>query len=100
MSAPNKLQQGVDGTVATDPYAVPDTLLGSRRPIKVIVIGFGMSGINLSYILGQQIKDSNITLQFYDKNPELGGTWYENKLETPSIHLASYLVKTLLTFRV
>ncbi|RYC60707.1 hypothetical protein CHU98_g5505 [Xylaria longipes] len=59
-------------------YAVPDTLLGSRRPIKVIVIGFGFSGINLSYVLGKQIKNSNITLQFYEKNPELGGTWFEN----------------------
>jgi cation diffusion facilitator CzcD-associated flavoprotein CzcO len=54
-------------------------LLGSRRPIKAIVIGFGMSGINLSYILGKQIKGSNITLQFYDRNPELGGTWFENR---------------------
>lgn len=59
-------------------YTIPDTLLGSRRPIKVIVIGFGFSGINISYILGKQTKNSNVTLQFYDKNPELGGTWYEN----------------------
>lgn len=68
------------GSLTAHSYStVPDTLLGSRRPIKVIVIGFGMSGINLSYILSQQIRDSGITLQFYEKNPELGGTWYENK---------------------
>ncbi|KAI1119037.1 hypothetical protein F5Y14DRAFT_460386 [Nemania sp. NC0429] len=59
-------------------YVIPETLLGFRRPIKVIVIGFGFSGIHLSYILGKQTKNSNISLQFYDKNPELGGTWYEN----------------------
>lgn len=71
---------GLNGSLTPHAYsAVPDTLLGARRPIKVIVIGFGMSGINLSYILGQQLKDTNITLQFYEKNPELGGTWYENK---------------------
>ncbi|KAI1771744.1 hypothetical protein F4818DRAFT_202668 [Hypoxylon cercidicola] len=66
-----------NGHITTNPYVVPDTLLGYRRPIKVIVIGFGISGINLSYILGKQ-KNSNITLQFYEKNPELGGTWFEN----------------------
>jgi hypothetical protein len=68
-----------NSNIATDSYTIPDTLLGSRRPIKAIVIGFGMSGINLSYILGKQIKGSNITLQFYDRNPELGGTWFENR---------------------
>lgn len=69
----------MNGQAATNgPYTIPDTFLGSRRPIKVIVIGFGYSGINISYILSKQTKNSNITLQFYDKNPELGGTWYEN----------------------
>lgn len=59
-------------------YIIPESLLGTRRPIKVIVIGFGFSGIHLSYILGKQTKNSNITLQFYEKNPGLGGTWFEN----------------------
>jgi hypothetical protein len=69
----------VNGHAVTNgSYTIPDTLLGARRPIKVIVIGFGYSGINISYVLGKQTKNSNITLQFYDKNPELGGTWYEN----------------------
>ncbi|KAI1817436.1 hypothetical protein GGS20DRAFT_533207 [Poronia punctata] len=66
------VQQTADG------YVIPDTLVGVRRPIKVIVIGFGFSGINLSYILGKETKNSNITLQFYEKNAELGGTWFEN----------------------
>jgi len=61
-----------------EPYVIPDTYLGARRPIRVIVIGFGYSGINIAYVLGKQTKNANIDLQFYDKNPELGGTWYEN----------------------
>ncbi|KAI6086397.1 putative dimethylaniline monooxygenase [Hypoxylon rubiginosum] len=68
-----------DGNDTTDQYIIPDTLLGYRRPIKVIVIGFGFSGINISYILNRQVKNSNISLQFYEKNPELGGTWFENR---------------------
>ncbi|KAI1426166.1 hypothetical protein F5Y12DRAFT_743197 [Xylaria sp. FL1777] len=67
-----------NGSHTPNEYVIQDTPLGVRRPIRVIVIGFGFSGINLSYILGKQTKNSNITLQFYEKNPELGGTWYEN----------------------
>lgn len=65
-------------SVGHESYKIPNTLLGSRRPIKVIVIGFGFSGINISYVLGKQTQNSNVDLQFYDKNPEVGGTWYEN----------------------
>ncbi|KAI0136174.1 hypothetical protein BJ170DRAFT_585 [Xylariales sp. AK1849] len=68
----------VDFGAATKPYTIPDTFLGARQPIKVIVIGFGVSGINVAHVLGQQIKSSNITLQIYEKNRELGGTWFEN----------------------
>ncbi|KAH7323173.1 hypothetical protein B0I35DRAFT_194105 [Stachybotrys elegans] len=70
---------GTNGHDARSPYTISETLLGSRRPIKVIVVGFGMSGIHLSYILGKQLKNTNITLQFYERNPELGGTWFENR---------------------
>lgn len=59
-------------------YSIPETYLGSRRPIKVIVIGFGASAINLAHILGQQGAAKNISLQCYEKNPEIGGTWFEN----------------------
>lgn len=71
---------GVDTSHSStgETYVIPSTYLGQRRPIKAIVIGFGFSGINLSYILGKEKKNNNITLQFYDKNPEMGGTWYEN----------------------
>lgn len=59
-------------------YTIPDMYLGYRRPIRILVIGFGVSGINVARVLGQTIKDSNIALQIYEKNAELGGTWFEN----------------------
>lgn len=72
-----------DGPVFTatadDEYTIPDICLGARRPIRVICIGFGASGINVARVIGQQVPNSNISLQIYEKNPELGGTWYENK---------------------
>lgn len=46
------------------------------RPLRVIVIGAGFSGIYLGIRIPQRLR--NIELVIYDKNPEVGGTWYEN----------------------
>jgi hypothetical protein len=61
-------------------YSIPDATFGERRPIRVLIIGFGAAAINLVHVLGQQAgRDSNISIQCYEKNPEVGGTWYENR---------------------
>lgn len=61
-------------------YTIPNTYLGARRPIKVLIIGFGAAAINLVHILGKTSDPgSNISIQCYEKNPEVGGTWYENR---------------------
>ncbi|KIW85166.1 hypothetical protein Z517_00556 [Fonsecaea pedrosoi CBS 271.37] len=59
-------------------YVIPDTYLGARRPIKILIIGFGAAAINIVHAIGQQ-KDNNVVVQCYEKNDEVGGTWYENK---------------------
>lgn len=60
-------------------YSIPETYLGARRPIKVLVIGFGAAAINIVHVLGQAKTGNNIIVQCYEKNPEVGGTWYENR---------------------
>ncbi|KAL2837716.1 putative dimethylaniline monooxygenase [Aspergillus pseudoustus] len=60
-------------------YVIPDQHLGSLRPLRIIVIGFGAGGINLAHIFSQFPRHNNISIQCYDKNPEVGGTWYENR---------------------
>jgi cation diffusion facilitator CzcD-associated flavoprotein CzcO len=47
------------------------------RPMKVIVIGAGISGILAAIRFPQRIP--NLDLVVYDKNPEVGGTWFENR---------------------
>ncbi|KAK9450521.1 uncharacterized protein V1518DRAFT_414073 [Limtongia smithiae] len=47
------------------------------RPIKVITIGAGISGIIAGIRFPQRIP--NLDLVIYDKNPEVSGTWYENR---------------------
>ncbi|TGO63016.1 hypothetical protein BOTNAR_0106g00120 [Botryotinia narcissicola] len=50
--------------------------LGTMRPVKVISIGAGVSGINMARALKRH--GTNIEHIVYDKNPEVGGTWFEN----------------------
>lgn len=47
------------------------------RPIKVICIGAGFSGILTAIRLPQKIP--KLELIIYDKNHDLGGTWLENQ---------------------
>lgn len=63
--------------------APADQRLGEHgRPIKVICIGAGVSGILTGIRLPQQL--DNLDLVIYEKNQDLGGTWYENKYVHPS----------------
>ena len=47
------------------------------RPIKVICIGAGLSGLLCGVRMPQRIQ--NLDLTIYDKNDDVGGVWYENK---------------------
>lgn len=63
--------------VASAPYVVPDKRLGEPRHLRVIAIGAGASGLNLARQIDQHM--NNVDLTIYEKNPEVGGTWYENR---------------------
>ena len=51
--------------------------IDDASPLKVIVVGAGVSGILAGIRFPQRVKD--IELVIYDKNEEIGGTWFENK---------------------
>lgn len=53
------------------------TPIGTARPLRVIVIGAGISGILNAIKLPQQLE--NLELVVYEKNAGLGGTWWENR---------------------
>lgn len=56
---------------------VTNRCLDSVRPLKVIVVGAGISGILAAIKFQDSI--SNLDLSIYEKNQELGGTWWENR---------------------
>lgn len=50
------------------------------RPMRVVVIGAGFSGIYCGVRIPQRLR--NIDLCIYDKNAGVGGTWFENRYVT------------------
>ncbi|KAK0646766.1 flavin-binding monooxygenase [Cercophora newfieldiana] len=67
-------------TPATAPAShlpvVKNQPINTARPIRVIVIGAGISGIAFAY---KAKSLSNFSYTIYEKNPDIGGTWYESR---------------------
>ena len=64
----------------SNPY--PRTFISERsideaRPLKLIYIGAGVSGITGAIEFKKRLP--NLDLVIYEKNPEVGGTWFENR---------------------
>ncbi|KAJ5345174.1 hypothetical protein N7452_003178 [Penicillium brevicompactum] len=56
---------------------ISERAIDEARPLKVIYIGAGISGILAAIKFREAVP--NLSLTIYEKNPELGGTWYENQ---------------------
>ena len=65
------------GSLSEDSYRVEDVPLGEPRHIRIIAVGAGASGINLARQIDLHIQ--NVEYVIYEKNPEVGGTWLENR---------------------
>lgn len=72
------LQDGAPAKPAqADPYVVKEEPLGTLRRVRIVTIGAGLSGINMIRTL--KLNTSNFEHVVYEKNPEIGGTWFENR---------------------
>jgi hypothetical protein len=58
-------------------YAILEEPNRRGRKVRVITIGAGASALNFAHDIDTSPLD--IELAIYEKNPEIGGTWYENK---------------------
>uniref|UniRef100_D8PMF7 FAD/NAD(P)-binding domain-containing protein n=1 Tax=Schizophyllum commune (strain H4-8 / FGSC 9210) TaxID=578458 RepID=D8PMF7_SCHCM len=64
--------------VAEDtPFQLGNFAIDDPRPMKVVVIGAGYSGVIAGIRFRQYIP--NLDLTIYDANAGVGGTWYSNK---------------------
>ncbi|ETI20637.1 hypothetical protein G647_06979 [Cladophialophora carrionii CBS 160.54] len=58
-------------------YSVEPQWHSQRRKIRVICVGAGAAGLLVAYKLKKSFKDYELVC--YEKNPGVGGTWFENR---------------------
>lgn len=69
-------------TSAKSPYRIPinEQPLFKPRPLRVVCVGAGYSGLMLAYKYKHETPmDHFMDLCIYEKNDDVGGTWYENR---------------------
>ncbi|KAJ4340575.1 hypothetical protein N0V95_007474 [Ascochyta clinopodiicola] len=55
-------------------FDIKDEPIENQRPMKVIVIGAGFSGIYTTIRLSQRLR--NVSIQVYEQHEEVSGVWY------------------------
>lgn len=61
----------------TETYHFPDVTMGTKRRVRIITIGGGASAISFAFQFKTHMTD--LEHAAYERSPELGGTWYENR---------------------
>lgn len=56
---------------------ISERSIDEARPLKLIYIGAGISGIIAAIEFVKRVP--HLDLVIYEKNPEIGGTWFENR---------------------
>lgn len=58
-------------------YKIIEEPSRARRRLRILCVGAGASAINFAHEV--QESDLDLDLVCYEKNPSIGGTWYENR---------------------
>ena len=61
------------------PLRIRDAPIGERRPLRVVCIGSGYSGLMMAIVAKTKLENHNVDFQIYEKNEDLGGTWLVNR---------------------
>ncbi|KAJ6166968.1 hypothetical protein N7470_002415 [Penicillium chermesinum] len=70
----NELESRLRG--GTPKFAIEEHPVDLVRPIKVGIIGAGLTGLSAGALLPAKLP--GLDLRIYDKNADVGGTWFEN----------------------
>ncbi|KAF2492447.1 FAD/NAD(P)-binding domain-containing protein [Lophium mytilinum] len=60
------------------PYRVLDQYHSKPSKLRVACCGAGASGLCLAYKMEKMLTPGSFELTLFEKNPQFGGTWYEN----------------------
>lgn len=71
-----------NGTSKTTPapFEIVEQPAFAPRKLRIVCIGAGYSGLTLAHKLKHELKlDSQFDFTIYEKNADVGGTWWENR---------------------
>jgi hypothetical protein len=68
---------GSTNPTGRSPFVLRDAPVENLRPLKVIVVGAGYSGVYCGIRIPERLR--NVELVIYEKNDGIGGTWWENR---------------------
>ena len=60
-----------------DDIKIREQLLGTKKKMRVCFLGAGVSGLDFFHFAEQKLQ--NVEIICYEKNADVGGTWYENR---------------------
>ena len=60
-------------------YIITEEPIRYRRPLRVVCLGAGYSGLMMGIVHNERMKQKNIDFTIYERNKDLGGTWLENR---------------------
>ena len=66
-------------TVSKDGYEIIEEPIGTRRPLRIVCMGAGYSGVMMGIVYSEKLKGRNASFTIYERNSDLGGTWLENR---------------------
>ncbi|OAG37610.1 hypothetical protein AYO21_08218 [Fonsecaea monophora] len=78
-SLPVRASNGTPALNGSAKFKCADQYLGQGRPMKIIVVGAGLSGIAAVKIFKDTFTDGSVELVIYEKNSDVTGTWLENR---------------------
>ena len=58
-------------------YVITEAPVFTKRPMRMIVVGAGAAGLQIAYKAERQLE--NVSINVYEKNSDIGGTWLENR---------------------
>ncbi|KAF9888596.1 hypothetical protein FE257_008528 [Aspergillus nanangensis] len=72
-------------TASATGYETSSHIIGEQwpgrngQPFKIIMMGAGAAGIDFLHHATTSLKDLDVEIKCFEKNPDVGGTWFENR---------------------
>lgn len=74
----SSIPKSKQASIVRPSYEIREEPIHSRRPLRIVCLGAGYSGVLMGIIYDQRMQGRKIDLTIYERNETLGGTWYEN----------------------